>query len=121
MKKSDITYMVGCVFAAATAFFYFCAMVFDITVTRYYPTLHEWKWVNEKGIPSQGWYGTQAFAYLAAGIVALVVYILCKRAASKGAEVKAGTIKAIAAGSLAVIVACMTYMMHYEFTRWHVF
>lgn len=117
MKKSDITYMVGCTFAAATAFFYFCVMFFGITVPRYYPTLHQWKWVNEKGIPSQGWYGMQAFAYLTGGIVALVVYILCKRASNQ-TELKAGTIKITAVGSCIVILLCMAYMMHHEFARW---
>jgi len=118
MKKSDITCIVGCTFAAATSFFYFCVMFFGIKVPRYYPTLHQWKWVNEKGIPSQGWYGMQAFAYLTGGIVALAVYFLCKRAASNQAKFKAGTIKTTAVGTLVVILLCMAYMMYHEFAKW---
>ena len=120
MKKSDITYIVGCTFAAATSFFYCCVMLFHIKVPRYYPTLHTWKWANEKGIPSQGWYGMQVFAYLTGGIVALIVYLVCKHAVSKDVKVKPGTIKAIALTGLAVVLVCMGYMMYHEFAKWQI-
>ncbi len=118
MKKSDITYIVGCTFAAATAFFYFCVMFFGVTVPRYYPTLHEWKWVNDKDIPSQAWYGMQAFAFLAGGIAALIVYILCKRAVSNQTGLKPGTIRKTAVSTIVVVVFCMGYMMYHEYTKW---
>ena len=118
MKKSDITYIVGCAFAAAVSFFYCCVIFFGIKVPRYYPTLREWKWVNEKDIPSQGWYGIQSFAYIAGGIVALAVYLACKRAVSKEIELKPGTVKATALGTLAVVLVCMGYILFHEFHRW---
>lgn len=120
MKKSDITYIVGCSFAAAVSFFYCCTMWFKIKLPRYYPTLREWKWVNEKGIPSQGWYGMQAFAYLMGGIVALVVYFLCKRAGSKDVELKPGTAKTTTLATLSAVVVCMGYMLYHEFHKWQI-
>ena len=118
MKKSDMTYMVGCAFTAAVSIFYSCIIYFKITVPRYYPTLHEWKWVNVKGIPSQGWYGIQSFAYIAGGIVAIAAYVACKRAGSKEIELKPGTIKGTALATLSVVLVAMGYILIHEFTRW---
>ncbi|MBL7185234.1 MAG: hypothetical protein ISS70_02835 [Phycisphaerae bacterium] len=118
MKKSDITYLAGCAFSAAVSIFYCCAIFFGIKVPRYYPTLHEWKWVNEKGIPSQAWYGMQGFAYITGGIVAIAVYIACRRAGSKEIELKGGTIKGAALATLSVILAAMGYILFHEFHRW---
>ncbi len=120
MKKSDATYIVGCAFSAAVSVFYCCVMFFGIKVPRYYPTLHTWKWVNEKSIPSQGWYGMQAFAYLAGGIVTLVVYLACKRTVSKETELKPGTVKTTALATLAVVIICMGYMLYHEFAKWQI-
>jgi len=121
MKKSDITYIVGAAFAAAVSFFYCCTRWFAIKLPRYYPALHEWKWGKVKGEISQGWYGMQGFAYLMGGIVALIVYILCKRAGSKDGYLKPGAIKAVGLTCSAVIVACMGYMLYHEFHKWHIF
>lgn len=121
MKKSDITYIVGSVFAAATAFFYCCTMWFHIKLPRYYPTEHTWKWVNEKGVPSQGWYGQQAFAYLTAGAVALVVYLVLKQGAPNRVNLEPGPTKLLGATTTIVVVICMGYMLYYEFARWGVF
>ena len=71
MKKSDITYVVASVFAAMTGIFYCCTMWFGIKLPRYYPLEHTWKWIKEKGLPSQGWYAKQVFAFAAAGAVAV--------------------------------------------------
>ena len=118
MKKSDVTYIVGCTFSAAVSIFYCCIIFFKITVPRYYPTLHEWKWVNQKGIPSQGWYGIQSFAYIAGGIVAIAVYLACKRAGAKEIELKPGTVKSTALATIAVVLVCMAYILFHEFHRW---
>ena len=118
MKKSDITYVVGCAFIAAVSTFYCCTIHFKITVPRYYPTLHEWRWDKVEGVPSQGWYGIQSFAFMAGGIVAIAVYIACRRAGTKQTELKPGTVKGTALATLAVILLAMAYIMHHEFHRW---
>jgi len=118
MKKSDITYIVGCAFSAAVSIFYCCIIFFKITVPRYYPTLHEWKWVSQKGIPSQGWYGIQSFAFIAGGIVAVAVYLACKRANFREIELKPGTVKSTALATLAVVLVCMAYILFHEFHKW---
>lgn len=105
MKKSDITYVVGSVFAAATAFFYCCTMWFHIKLPRYYPTEHTWKWVKEEGVPSQGWYGMQAFAYLTAGAVALVLYLVLKRGAPKQMNLEPGPTKLLGVTTTVVVKA----------------
>ena len=118
MRKSDITYIVGCAFAAATAFFYCCVMWFHIKLPRYYPTEHVWKWTKEKGVPSQGWYGMQAFAYLAAGIIALIIYLVLKHRASAQTELKPGTVKLTGIVTIVVVIACMGYILYHEFAKW---
>lgn len=119
MKKSDITYLVGCAFAAAVSIFYCCIIHFKIKVPRYYPTLHQWKWWDKvEGVPSQGWYGIQSFAFIAGGIVAIAVYFACKRAEISQSELKSGTVKGTALATLAVVLVAMAYIMHHEFHRW---
>ena len=85
---------------------------------RYYPTLHEWRWDNVKGVPSQGWYGIQSFAYIAGGIVAIAVYIACKRTGNKDTELKPGIVKGTALATLSVVLVAMGYIMFHEFTKW---
>ena len=121
MKKSDITYIVGSVFAAMTAFFYCCTMWFSIKLPRYYPLEHSWKWVKEKGVPSQGWYGMQVFAYLAAGAVALVVYLVLKRRGYEKADLNGAAAKILGATATLIIVVCMGYTLYHEFDRWGIF
>lgn len=121
MKKSDITYIVGSVFAAATALFYCGTMWFHIKLPRYYPTEHTWKWVNEKGIPSQGWYGMQAFAFLAGAVVAIVVYMLLKRNTCKQMTLKPYAAKFLGLMTIALVTFCLGYIFCHEFTRWGVF
>ncbi|MHC4118935.1 MAG: hypothetical protein ACYSWO_15675 [Planctomycetota bacterium] len=118
MKKSDLTYIVGCAFSAAVAIFYSCIIFFKITVPRYYPTLHEWRWDNVKGVPSQGWYGIQGFAFIGGIVVAIAVYIACKRAGTKEMELKPGTVKGAALATLGVVLASMAYILFHEFHRW---
>jgi len=121
VKKSDITYIVGSVFAAMTAFFYCCTMWFSIKLPRYYPLEHAWKWVNEKGVPSQGWYGMQAFAFLAAGIVALLVYFALKRNASSETDLKGAPARILGVVVTLIVIICMGYMLYHEFSKWGVF
>ena len=121
MKKSDITYIVGSVFAAMTCFFYCCVRWFSIKLPRYYPTEHTWKWVKEKGIPSQGWYAMQVFAYLTAGIVAIIVYFILKRNLNNETTLKPATTKFIGVISTLIMVFCMGYIMFFEFQKWGIF
>lgn len=119
MKKSDITYLVGCAFTAAVSIFYCCIIHFKVKVPRYYPTLHKWMWWDKvEGEPSQGWYGIQSFAFIAGGIVAVAVYLACKRAAASQSELKSSIVKGTAAATLAVVFIAMAYIMHHEFHRW---
>ena len=121
MKKSDTAYVLIAVFTVLTNFSYCCTMWFPIKLPRYYPLEHVWKWVNEKGVPSQGWYGMQAFAFLAAGIGTLIAYVALKRVASAQADLKPAQIKTCAVIATFVTLVCMGYMLHYEFSRWGVF
>jgi len=121
MKKSDITYVVSSVFAAMTAFFYCCTMWFGIKLPRYYPLEHTWKWVKEKDVPSQGWYGMQAFAFLAAGVVTLVVYFVLKRAAPTKTDLKLAPARILGVVVTLIVIICMGYMLYHEFDKWGVF
>ena len=121
MKKSDATYILIAVFMALTNIFYCCTMWFHIKLPRYYPLEHVWKWVNEKGVPSQGWYGMQAFAFLAAGIGTLIAHFGLKRVVSGQANLKPGQVKICGAIAILITLACMGYMLHYEFGRWGVY
>ncbi len=121
MKKSDTAYLLIAVFMALTNFFYCCTMWFPIKLPRYYPLEHAWKWVNEKGVPSQGWYGMQAFAFLAAGIGTLIAYLVLSRVASLQADIKPAHIKICGVVATIATLVCMGYMLHYEFSRWDVY
>ena len=121
MKKADITYIVGSVFAAATAFFYCCTRWFSIRLPRYYPLEHTWKWVKEPSVPSQGWYAMQVFAFLAAAAVALVVYLLLRSPVCKESQLKPTLAKWLGVMATVTIIACMSYIVYYEFQKWQVF
>ena len=121
MKKSDVTYIIGSIFSAMTAFFYCCTMWFPVKLPRYYPLQHTWKWVKEKGVPSQGWYGMQAFAFLAAGIVSLVVYFFLKRIDPADTTCRPAVIKLFGVAATFIIVICMAYMLYHEFNKWGIF
>lgn len=121
VKKSDTVYVLGAVFMALTNVFYCCTMWFHIRLPRYYPLEHAWKWANDKGVPSQGWYGMQAFAFLAAGIGTLVAYFAFKRVVSPEASLKPAQIKLCAAAVIFVTLTCMGYMLYHEFNKWGVF
>jgi hypothetical protein len=121
MKKPDVTYILGAAFAALTSLFYCCTMWFAIKLPRYYPLERTWKWVNEKDVPSQGWYGMQAFAFLAAGIVTFIIYLVLKRAVSAEASLKPVYTRILGAAATLTVIICMGYMLYYEFEKWGVF
>ena len=124
MRKSDITYIACSAFAAMTAFFYCCTMWFSIIsrrLPRYYPLEHTWKWGKVGTGPSQGWYGMQAFAFLAAGIVTLSVYLALKRLTPAETTLKPALTKSLGVVVTVIIVICMSYMLYHEFDKWGIF
>ena len=118
MKRSDITYILCSVFAAATAFFYCCTMWFPVKLPRYYPTEHVWKWVKTKGVPSQGWYGMQAFAYICAALAVLAAYLVLRRVMREQTQLSSAATRCLGLVTTAVIVVCMAYMLLHEFGKW---
>jgi ABC-type Fe3+-siderophore transport system permease subunit len=118
MKKSDVTYILCSAFMAFTSFFYCCAIWFSIKLPRYYPLEHTWKWVKEKGIPSQGWYGMQVFAFLAAGIVTSIVYLVLKRTVSAQTSLKPAYIRIFGAAVALIVIMGLGYTMYHEFEEW---
>jgi len=121
MKKSDLVYILVAIFVSMTAFFYCCTFWFSIPLPRYYPLEHAWKWVNEKGVPSQGWYGMQAFAFLAAGIATAVAYLALRGIKAADRPVRPAALKGLGLLTTLVVVICMYAMLHHEFTKWGIF
>lgn len=119
MKKSDMTYILGIVFAAATSVAYCCVRWFKITMLRYYPLEHVWKW-GKQGGPSQGWYSIQTFAFLCGMAATLAVYVILKSAGSKAGELEARDARRLGIAGTILIVVCMAYIMFYEYSHWHV-
>jgi hypothetical protein len=60
--------------------------------------------VREEGVPSQGWYGMQAFTYVAAGVVAIVTYIVLKVGVYKKANLKPAVVKWLGTVVTAIII-----------------
>ncbi|MBN2137658.1 MAG: hypothetical protein JW720_07620 [Sedimentisphaerales bacterium] len=118
MKKSDMTYVLGIVFAAATSIFYCCTRWFHIRLPRYYPLEHVWKWANEKGVPSQAWYAIQVFAFLCGAIATLAVYFILKYACRKDFELDPADTKKLGLAAAALIVVCMAYILFHEYGKW---
>lgn len=121
MRKSDRTYLLVSLFLSATAVLYCCTIWFAIPLPRYYPLEHEWKWVNEKGVPSQGWYGMQAFAFLAGGVVTFVACLVLRRTRAVDRPVKPAALKALGLLTTVVLIACMAVLLHHEFAKWGIF
>ena len=116
MKKADIVCIVASVYAAATAFFYCFPALFSMQLPRYYPVEHMWKMGKTPNMISQGWYGMQGFAYLAAGIVAVITYFILKATVKK--DLNPSTIKLMGLTMCIVICVCMAYIMCHEFRKW---
>ena len=121
MKKSDVTYVLSAAYVAFTGLFYCCTMWFAIRLPRYYPLEHTWKWVKEKDVPSQGWYGMQVFAFLAAGIATFVIYLVLKRAVSEETSLKPTHARLLGAAAILTAIICLGYMLYHEFAKWGVF
>ena len=85
---------------------------------RYYPVEHTWKLGKTPDTISQGWYGMQGFAYLAAGVVTLITYFILKAAAKK--DLQPSAIKLIGMAMCIVTCVCMGYIMFHEFRKWGV-
>jgi len=96
-------------------------MWFSIRLPRYYPLEHTWKWVKEQGVPSQGWYGMQAFAFLTAGVATLIVYFVLKRVVSAETTLKPALTRALGVAVTLIVIICMGYMLYHEFDKWEVF
>ncbi len=120
MRKSDLTYILVSVFTSMTAIFYCCTFWFSIRLPRYYPLEHTWKWVNEKGVPSQGWYAMQVFAFLAASIVTVVTHLALSRMRCADSPIRPVTLKVLGLLTTLVIVVCMYAILHHEFTKWDI-
>jgi len=122
MKKNDIVWVVGSVYAGAVAFFYCWPRWFSWLariLPRYYPVLHTWKLGKRAGEISQGWYGMQVFAFLAAAVVAAAAYFVLKTAV-KG-DLKPGAIKLMGIVTCVFIAVGMGYIVYYEFHHWGIF
>jgi phosphoglycerol transferase MdoB-like AlkP superfamily enzyme len=120
MKKPDVTYVLGAAFMALTSLFYCCTMWFAIKLPRYYPLERTWKWVNEKDVPSQGWYGMQAFAFLVAGIVTFIIYIVLKRVVFTETSLKPAHTRILGVAATLTATICLGYMLYHEFAKWGV-
>jgi len=120
MKKSDVTYVLGAAFMALTSLFYCCTMWFAVKLPRYYPLEHTWKWIKEKDVPSQGWYGIQGFAFLAAGIVTFIIYLVLKRVDSTEKSLKLSHTRILGVAATLTAIICLGYMLYHEFAKWGV-
>jgi hypothetical protein len=118
MKRSDFAYILSCTFAAMTSLFYCSIRWFHIKLPRYYPLEHTWKWTKDQGVPSQGWYAMQVFAYLGAAIVTIMVFLLLKTIIKKDNLLKPIAAKYIGAAAAIIMICCMTYIVWYEFRHW---
>jgi hypothetical protein len=117
MKKSDITYVTGSVFAVVASVFYFCVMHFHITVPRYFPTEHTWKMHKVEGLASQGWHGMQAYAFVVAGIISFIVYMILKTKADD-TPLKPATAKRIGISVSVIVTVSQLLILHHQFKHW---
>lgn len=118
MKKADMTYILGTVYVSLCSLFYCSVSCFHIRVPRYYPLEHTWKMANEKGVPSQGWYGLQGFAFVAAGVGTLLVYLVIRNLARSQEEVRQGVTRALGLVAIGALLFAMGYTLHHEFAKW---
>jgi len=119
MKKSDITYILGIVFASATSVAYCCVRWFKIPMLRYYPLEHVWKWGKQPG-PSQAWYSIQTFAFFCGAAATLAVYVILKSAGSKAGELDPRDARRLGIAGTILTAVCMAYIMLHEYSEWHI-
>jgi ABC-type Fe3+-siderophore transport system permease subunit len=121
MKKSDITYITTAAFISLTSIFYCAVSYFKIPIPRYYPLLNQWKMTKEAG-PSQGWYGLQAYAFAGAIVISMALYFLMKSFSQKEEKpLSPLKVKTIGIITTLIVISSMTYILHHEFTKWHVY
>jgi uncharacterized membrane protein YhaH (DUF805 family) len=120
MKNSDLAYVVSCVFGGVYSLAYCSVTWFHIKLPRYYPLEHTWKMVNEKGVPSQGWYSTTAFAFVVSAIVALVAHFALRPKRSRDIGLNAAAVRWIGIVSILAIIGGMVFMAFHEFVKWGV-
>jgi hypothetical protein len=118
MKKPDLAYVLSCIFGGVYSLSYCAKTWFHIKVPRYYPLQHTWKMVSEKGVPSQGWYGTVGFAFVVTAIVTLIVYLMLRSRESPDASLNPAVVKSLGIISLLAIVGGMVFMALHEFMKW---
>ena len=121
MKKSDIAFITSAVFVTGASFFYSMVIVCKVPVPRYYPLESAWKMAHLKGVPSQGWYGLQMVAFIAAGIVAFATYFVLKKSCTKkDLNLSPAAHKIISLLTMLVILCSMGYILFHEFSKWGV-
>lgn len=118
MKKSDLAYVLSCIFGGIYSLSYCAKTWFHINLPRYYPLEHTWKMVSEKGVPSQGWYGTTAFAFVVSAVVTLIVYLVLRKRKATDAALKPVVVKTIGIVSVLAIISGMVFMSLHEFFKW---
>jgi len=118
MGKSDRRYVLCVVFACAISVFYGWPRWFHLRLPRYYPTEHAWRWENQAGVPSQGWYGLQAFAFVCSGVTTLAVYLVLKSKRTNRDGLDPRNAKRLGLAAIGVIITCMVYILMYEYSKW---
>lgn len=112
MKKSDRTFVISAVFAAASALAYTSAVWFQIPLPVYYPLDHAWKMTRQAGVPTMSWYGNAGFALGVSGLVALTLSrVLC--AVRQGVVPPAG-LRGLAVFSLLIVTGCAISLAIHE-------
>jgi hypothetical protein len=118
MKKSDLAYVLSCIFGGIYSLSYCAKTWFHINLPRYYPLEHTWKMVNEKGVPSQGWYGTTAFAFVVSAAVTLIAYLVLRSKQPTETSLNPAVVKTIGIVSVLAIISGMVFMSLHEFLKW---
>ena len=118
MNKADRVFLGVVAFMVGGVLAYCSVMWFGISLPRYYPTGHAWKWTKDPGVPSQGWYAAQAFALSAGVLAGAAVHWLAGR--WKGGALSPGIVKSISVVTVLVLAGCLGYLMWHEFAKWGV-
>ena len=117
MKSSDAIYLSGCVLLIVFALFYCAVPLFHINLPRYYPTLRQWKTNQEPGVPSMGWYGRTAFAFILSIPAGVFAFLIIK---SRKGEMSNESIWFKLAGIAAILslLLVMSYIVWHEYHVW---
>lgn len=121
MKKADLAYIVSVVFLSVTALSYCATIWLPIKLPRYYPLAHVWKWAKEPGVPSQGWYGMQVFAFLVGGAAAGLVYLALQSRRPQETSLKPAVMQGLAWITMLVLAFSLAFLLHHEFAKWGVY